>query len=375
MKFSNIFEKIQILFNMIVNSNMLIILSILVIMLILLRLTNKINNKKLMVFTSLVEIIMFVVIIFNNQVLIDIYDNLVDYIFLNFYFPSIYIYLFIFISSYIIFILNILNKYISNTYKKITNIYFVIFNFLFVTLVCIIGENDIDIFTKTGLYTNNNVLVLLELSTLLFFTYLVLNALVYITNYLIVAISLKKTIKVKDNNVIPNELKIDVEEEYLVPELAYDNEVKVSPKIDLVPEVSNMSYETYDNKMVDLVPEVSNMNINNNLSIDFVPKVNNEVNSHKFFGLDSFTEPFTNMQVEDNLLKEKMNFIDFGLFEKKEEDNITLNDYKIFSNMLKTIIDTNGNNLSVDDILNKVLLNKSFAEYNKFEKILNSCLN
>ena len=95
MKFSNIFEKIQILFNMIVNSNMLIILSILVIMLILLRLTNKINNKKLMIFTSLVEIIMFVVIIFNNQVLIDIYDNLIDYIFLNFYFPSIYIYLFI----------------------------------------------------------------------------------------------------------------------------------------------------------------------------------------------------------------------------------------------------------------------------------------
>ena len=45
--------------------------------------------------------------------------------------------------------------------------------------------------------------------------------------------------------------------------------------------------------------------------------------------------------------------------------------------MLKVVIkNSNGTNLSVNDILNKVLLNDySYEEYTKFEKILNSCLN
>ena len=80
---------------------------------------------------------------------------------------------------------------------------------------------------------------------------------------------------------------------------------------------------------------------------------------------------------EDKELKERMNFIDLSLIEQPKGETLTLKDYKLFSNMLKTILENNGsNNLKVSEILDKALLTRySLEEYSKFEKILNSCLN
>ena len=62
---------------------------------------------------------------------------------------------------------------------------------------------------------------------------------------------------------------------------------------------------------------------------------------------------------------------------EKKSKGITLKDYKLFSNMLKTVIENNkGTNLTLSDILNRDLLKEySYDEYLMFKKILNSCLN
>jgi len=370
MKFSNIFEKLGIIFKLIMESNVFTILMILIIAVLLLRLTNKINNKKTGFLIYLVELIALLVVFFIEKDALTItFNKLIDNIFLNFYFPSVYVYLFVFAVSVIIFVYTLFNRFISKTYKTITNIYFFIFNFIFIMLVNVVSVNNIDIFAKESLFTNNNTLVLLELSTLLFLIYLIINTLVYFTNSIILFVGDRKVSKETyktELEILNNEVFQEQEEViYQKPVLTFQelvknielNDQKEHVKIDLVPEINDYQ-ERYEK--INLVPEVGN---------DF-----------KFIDPDLFEESLVTDVIKNNtdeVIKEKLNFIDFNIFEKPKEEKLTLNDYKLFSNMLKTVIQNNNNsNLTITDILNKNLLERySFEEYSKFEKILNSCLN
>jgi len=376
MKFTNIFDKLKIVFDLVTSSDIFVILSMLIIAVLLLRLTNKINNKKMGIIICLMELITFGILFFiNKNNMLTLGNKLIDNMFINFYFPSIYVYLFILITSIVIFIYTLLNRFISNTYKVITNIYFIILNFIFILLVDVIIKNNIDIFAKESLFTNNNALVLLELSTLIFFIYLVTNVLVYITNYIILLVENKKvsTTKVKDTNENKVNIEISIDREEESDKLAkeplvsfnelvnrIENMPKVETKIELVPELNNIT--NYD----------KNLNIKTELVPELVVK-----SDYKFIDPMLFSN---SLEKENTINKEELLFgnIDFIDYNSCTEEKITLNDYKLFSKMLKTIIEnSNNSNLSLSDILNtSLLLNRySAEEYNKFEKILNSCLN
>ena len=369
MKFTNIFEKIGIIFDMIISSNLLIILVFLMIGAILLKLTNKINNKKFGIILYLIQLSGLVyMILTNTEYLSNLGNDIIDGIFMNFYFPSIYIYLVVFTFTFVIFMITLLNRYLTNTYRVITNVYFYTFNFLFILFIYIICSNDINVFDKISLFTCNSALILLELSISLFFIYLVVTALIYITNYLIVKVSVNKVVKVNEEKeaVLPNTLL-----EVTVPEVNINNEV--NDKVEVIPDSNNEVAISF-NDVVD--------NLNGNNNIDLVPEVSlNDIkpsyvmNDYKFIDPDLFNEKSS--LYEDNELKERMNFIDLSLIEQPKEETLTLKDYKLFSNMLKTILENNGsNNLKVSEILDKALLTRySLEEYSKFEKILNSCLN
>lgn len=386
MKFSGIFEKMEVLVNLIISSDILIILMLLIIGVFILRLINKINNKKMAIFIYIIELVIFGITFYEGRgFLIKTGNELIDNIFLNFYFPSVYIYLFIFIVSLVIFVYTLLNRLISKTYKTITNVYYLIFNFIFILLIGLISKNNIDIFAKESLFTNNNALVLLELSTLLFFIYLVVTSLVYITNSIIMFAGEKKVSLV--NESYNNNLEI-INPEVLENEI--NDQVDLSPRSsvsfqELVKSLGysteNIEYnlETEDTK-IDLVPEIKKLNTT---EIEFAKEIEvfQETNKEfKFIDPILLEEPFGNEVIklnEEDTLKEKLNFIDFNILETTKEEKLTLKDYKLFSNMLKTVIRNNNSaNLSITDILNKNLLEKySFEEYSKFEKILDSCLN
>lgn len=362
MKFSNLFDKLNVVFDLVINSDILTILVFLIVGLLILKLFNKISNKKLVLIISFVEFIGFGVVFYTKMnTLINIGNSLIDNIFLNFYFPSVYVYLFIFVFSIVVFIYTLLNRYISNTYKVLTNIYFLIFNFIFILLVGVIAENNIDIFERTSLFTNNESLVLLEISTLLFFVYLIVISLVYITNSIIIFVENRKLKPIKncENNNINIEINLE-EKDVVIPEpvLSFNDFVK---RID---ENNNVS-------SINLVPEVIKINgMNEELKndIDLIPEIEK---GFKFIDPTIYEEK---IQKEDVLL-EKISIINNNIIKPKDE-NITLNDYKLFSEMLKIVIKNNGtNNLTISDILNRNLLNMySNEEYIKFEKILNSCM-
>lgn len=367
MKFTNIFDKIGIIFNMIISSNLLIVLIFLMIAALLLKLANKINNKKLGIILYVIQLSGLVYMIYTNtEYLSNLGGNIIDGIFMNFYFPSIYIYLVVFTFTLIIFMITLLNRYLSSTYKIITNIYFYTFNFLFILFIYVISSNDIDVFDKLSLFTCNDALIILELSISLFFIYLVVTALIYITNYLIVKVSVKKVAKVSINK---ESCAMNTMVEIPQVEVTKEEKQEVTPIPDSVPEVT-VSFN-------DIVK-----NISNNESIELVPEVSLDdikpsytMNDYKFIDPELFNDKSS--LYEEKELKERMNFIDLSLIEQPKEESLTLKDYKLFSNMLKTILENNNsNNLKVSEILDKALLTRySLEDYSKFEKILNSCLN
>ena len=395
MEFSNIFEKLKILFSLIVNSNIFTLLIIAVIAVILFRLKEKITNKKMIFIIYLIELVVLGITFFEGkEFLVSTGNTIIDNIFLNFYFPSTYVYLFVFVVSTVIFIYTLLNKFISKIYRTITYTYYLIFNFIFVILVNVIAKNNIDIFSKSSLFTNNDTLVLLELSTWLFFIYLITNSLIYITNSIIVFVGERKISTTTYNSelelVNPNVIEVEEKEESYLPNMGLSFQELVK-NIEPVLEENNNSVEEISNpikneEVVELITnDTKESIIEEKVKVDLIPELKKYINNKEekqfnFIDPILFEEPILDSLIKENKesnLKEKVNFIDFSILEKTKEDKLTLNDYKLFSNMLKVVVkNNNGRNLSVNDILNKVLLNDySYEEYMKFEKILNSCLN
>lgn len=370
MEFSNILEKIETVFNLIVDSNALTILTLIIIMMLLLKLVNKISNKKMAIFTFFVELAVLGFTFYEGkEFLVKISTELIDSIFLNFYFPSIYIYSFIFVVSFAIFIYTLLNRFISKIYRIITNTYFLTFNFIFILLLDIISKNNIDIFAKESLFTNNNSLILLELSTLLFFLYIVIMSLVYFTNSIILLVGDKKVSTETIETVEKYNNELEIINPNVIPREEAKKDYIPNPTLSFQELVKNIQNVQEPVVKIDLVPEVD---LTKNI------KLNNE--DYKFINPVLITEPFSNNVVKTKEVESfegKLNFIDFNILENKKEDKLTLNDYKQFSDMLKTVIQNNNDsNMSIKEILDRGLLNKySFEEYTKFEKILNSYTN
>lgn len=402
MKFSNLFEKLKIIFNLIADSNNFTCLLFLIVGILLLRLNKKISNKKMSILIYLVEILSLGIIFYENKnFIIDTVNKIIDSVFLNFYFPSIYVYLFILIISIILFLYTLINPIISKIYKIITNTYFLTLNFIFALLINVISKNNIDIFTKESLFTNNNILVLLELSTLLFFIYIVVTGLVYFTNSLIIMVGNRIVTNEKYNNELTIEVPVEEKE---FEEVVDNKKVSVSFQ-ELVKNIENVETTPIEENItsIEILESIEPIVENTKKIIEqkektiekFIPKINlvpelkmveetdvilDISKEFKFVDPILLEEPFANNVIEMNSsdnLKEKLNFIDFSILEKKDEESLTLKDYKLFSTMLKTVIQNNNNsNITISDILNESLSTTySFEEYSKFEKILNSSLN
>ena len=88
MKFSGLFEKIGNLVDLIIDSNVFTILTLLMISIILLKLTNKISNKKMGIIMFFIELIVLGITFYGGREFLgEVGNKLIDNIFMNFYFP------------------------------------------------------------------------------------------------------------------------------------------------------------------------------------------------------------------------------------------------------------------------------------------------
>ena len=335
--------------------------------------------------------------------------------------------------------MSILSIKLPKTYKVINTTAFIINNIFLAIILNIIAKNKIDIFSVNSLYTNTNLVVILELNMSMIIIWLLSLIVVYLTNIICDRITLKKKTKVPTTNeIVIDNIPLEespnnkvVEEPVLVKDkIIVTSSANTKEKENNVIKESKVTFNDILNGTVKAIYYDNNSNKNieynitnpqeeyekkykdkksENISFQDVidenrvlptikpnkviieePKVTveeitkrekakniKERLSNNTISLDSLVEP-------SELVEEPISIVD-----TEKEDNTlieethtskstyTLEDYKKMIAMLKELKQfTNSSNISVDDAINISLIsNYSIDDCLKFKEMLEGNLN
>lgn len=192
-------DKLQIFFNLSKSSIFyLIILIILISVGITLITTNKRNEKRnKIVYISISVFIIITLLISYHSSLSNMFQYMMNNFFIVLYFPNLAIYFAALITTNIILWISIFSYKSSKQIKTLNIIIYIIMNYLLILLLDVINKNNLDIFTQKSIYGNKNATALIELSSTLFFTWII-----FLIIYKIILIYLKKDYKPKVKKIL-----------------------------------------------------------------------------------------------------------------------------------------------------------------------------
>ena len=435
MTYLSIIEKLRILLDMLLDFKFILIFVILLLLLTFLYAIRRINRKKYALMMLSTFILLFAIsIISNYKVLANTFDNFTTIFFGNIYFPSIYVYIGVLVICFITFITSILNTMLKKIYKIINSIMFVCNNILLIIVLNIIAKNKIDIFSVSSLYTNNNLVAILEISMNLFILWVLSLIIVYTTNCICDRIVVKKHVVV-DNNVsstleVFNDINEDInvnndsinvsKDEVVIDTVDLNENSDVTPDTLVIEDIKEDYGTTFEDILNGNIEVVYYQNDNTCNDLEYSIVNPQEIYENKYnYQVENKSKNDTSFQdivknIEDNTIKEQdksfekkrlvedrliINTVslddlnkDDTIEEVKNNKNIdtikediitnsdndyTIDDYKKISKMLKALkIHASGSNISVDDAVTISLIsNYSIDDCVKFKEILESNLN
>ena len=272
MSYLSIVEKFKILFDMILDVKFIFIFLGVLVIATFLYLIKKINNRKyIMIITLSLLLILGIDIVINYKELAEVFDNFMTIFFSNIYFPSVYVYVGTLLIVAIAFITSMFNKMLNKIYKIINGVTFVMNNILLVIILNIIAKNKIDVFTPNELYTNINLVAVLEISIGLFVLWVLSLIVVYTTSIICDRIGNKR------REFVTCDIKPDVEGIDITKDTSSYNNV-LTP-VEAVSEVKEPSIVTYEIKSNNVEPEVIEevSNVDTNVGTDDVKENNSNV--------------------------------------------------------------------------------------------------
>lgn len=435
MTYLSIIEKLRILLDMLLDFKFILIFVILLLILTFLYAIRRINRKKYALMMLSTFILLFAIsIISNYKVLANTFDNFTTIFFGNIYFPSIYVYIGVLVICFITFITSILNTMLKKIYKIINSIMFVCNNILLIIVLNIIAKNKIDIFSVSSLYTNNNLVAILEISMNLFILWVLSLIIVYTTNCICDRIVVKKHVVV-DNNVsstleVFNDINEDInvnndsinvsKDEVVIDTVDLNENSDVTPDTLVIEDIKEDYGTTFEDILNGNIEVVYYQNDNTCNDLEYSIVNPQEIYENKYnYQVENKSKNDTSFQdivknIEDNTIEEQdksfekkrlvedrliINTVslddlnkDDTIEEVKNNKNIdtikediitnsdndyTIDDYKKISKMLKALkIHASGSNISVDDAVTISLIsNYSIDDCVKFKEILESNLN
>lgn len=272
MSYLSIAEKFKILFDMILDFKFIFIFLGVLVIATFLYLIKKIDNRKyIMIITLSLLLILGIDIVINYKELAEVFDNFMTIFFSNIYFPSVYVYVGTLLIVAIAFITSMFNKMLNKIYKIINGITFVMNNILLTIILNIIAKNKIDVFTPNELYTNINLVAVLEISIGLFVLWVLSLIVVYTTSVICDRIGNKR------REVVTCDTNSDVEGIDITKDVpSYNN---VLTPVDAVSEVKEPSIVTYEIESNNVEPEVIEevSNVDTNVVSDDVKENNSNV--------------------------------------------------------------------------------------------------
>lgn len=272
MSYLSIVEKFKILFDMILDVKFIFIFLGVLVIATFLYLIKKIDNRKYIVIITLsLLLILGIDIVINYKELAEVFDNFMTIFFSNIYFPSVYVYVGTLLIVAIAFITSMFNKMLNKIYKIINGITFVMNNILLVIILNIIAKNKIDVFTPNELYTNINLVAVLEISIGLFVLWVLSLIVVYTTSVICDRIGNKR------RELVTCDINFDVEGIDITKDTSsYNNVLTPVEAVSEVKEPSIVTYEIESNNVEpDVIEEVSN--VDTNVGTDDVKENNSNV--------------------------------------------------------------------------------------------------
>lgn len=272
MSYLSIAEKFKILFDMILDFKFIFIFLGVLVIATFLYLIKKIDNRKyIMIITLSLLLILGIDIVINYKELAEVFDNFMTIFFSNIYFPSVYVYVGTLLIVTIAFITSMFNKMLNKIYKIINGITFVMNNILLTIILNIIAKNKIDVFTPNELYTNINLVAVLEISIGLFVLWILSLIVVYTTSVICDRIGNKR------REFVIYDTNSDVEGIDITKDTSSYNNVLTPVKV--VSEVKEPSIVTYEIESNNVEPEVIEevSNVDTNVGTDNVKENNNNV--------------------------------------------------------------------------------------------------
>lgn len=158
MKQLSFFEKLQVLFSNITNHPFFLILLLIPLIILFLR---KKHGKKIFVFVYL-AVILFILFTFND-VIFELFDNMMDGLFMTLYFPNFITLFVVVVLCSVIALVSFLLKNVKLVNRIINITFFAIVQMLFVLILTTVKANNIDIYADNALYSNNDLLTLMQL--------------------------------------------------------------------------------------------------------------------------------------------------------------------------------------------------------------------
>lgn len=140
-----------------------------------------------------VGIALIIVIKYFNSILL-VLDAFVDKLFTVLYFPNIISYLCMVLATLLVMLYSVFNKKVSLKFKVINFISFLTISFLFILVMDTIAGLNIDVHERISLYSNTDVMVLIQASMVVFGLWMFGLFISFIVNVIV------NSIGKKDNN-------------------------------------------------------------------------------------------------------------------------------------------------------------------------------
>ena len=147
-------------------------------------------------------IISFIIIKYNNY-LSKIFDNLINNIFMQIFFPNIATYAIIIVLTNIIFLYTIFNKKSTITSKLINTPFFIIIMTLMVYTIELVSKKKINIYVQKQVYANEKIVTIIQSTTLIFTLWII----ILLSKYILIKLIKKSDEKVRNEYIIPNNEK------------------------------------------------------------------------------------------------------------------------------------------------------------------------
>ena len=171
----SILEKLKIFLEVSKSSVWFIVAAIILVMIGIIYIkTNKTNRKRnKMIYIIFSLLVASVIIIIYHSSLNKMFDYMINNLFVVIYFPNLAFYFTAIITMNIILWISLFHFKSSNAIRKVNVIVYLIMNYLLLLILSEIEKNKLDIFSQESIYSNKQVTALIELSSLLFFIWII----------------------------------------------------------------------------------------------------------------------------------------------------------------------------------------------------------